>query len=300
MTVLITGATGLIGQEIVKICHAEGITVHYLTTSKSKLKSDPNYKGFYWNPDNNEIDHKCFEGVSAIINMVGATIAKRWTDSYKKIILESRTKTAALLQNTIEKHNYSIDQVVSASAIGIYPSSYVNYYEETNTEISSTFLGDVVNAWEDVVDGFKTPTYRVAKIRIGLVLASDEGALPKMVQPIKLGLGAPLGSGKQWQSWIHVKDLANMFVFALRNGLEGIYNGVAPNPVTNRDLTKIAAKVLKRPLLLPNVPKFALKLVLGEMHILLFESQRVSSQKMEIEGFDYTYANLKPALEDLL
>ena len=108
MTVLITGATGLIGQEIVKICHAEGITVHYLTTSKSKLKSDSNYKGFYWNPDNNEIDHKCFEGVSAIINMVGATIAKRWTDSYKKIILESRTKTADAFPSmtAAEKQNY--------------------------------------------------------------------------------------------------------------------------------------------------------------------------------------------------
>ena len=98
MTVLITGATGLIGQEIVKKCHAEGINVHYLTTSKSKLSTDSNYKGFYWNPNNNEIDHNCFDGVSAIINMVGASISKRWTDSYKTILLESRTKTAQLLQ----------------------------------------------------------------------------------------------------------------------------------------------------------------------------------------------------------
>ncbi|MDW5290963.1 NAD-dependent epimerase/dehydratase family protein [Formosa sp. PL04] len=166
MTVLITGATGLIGREIVKQCHSAGINVHYLTTSKSKLSSEPNYKGFYWNPENNEIDHLCFQGVHAIINMVGASIAKRWTDSYKKIIIESRTKTAQLLQDTIKLHNYNIEQVVSASAIGIYPSSLVNYYEEANTEISDSFLGNVVNQWEAAVDGFETIGCKVAKIRI--------------------------------------------------------------------------------------------------------------------------------------
>ena len=300
MTILITGATGLIGQEIVKQCHAEGITVHYLTTSKSKLSTDTNYKGFYWNPNNNEIDHTCFEGVSAIINMVGASISKRWTASYKKEILESRTKTAQLLQDTIKTHNYKIDQVVSASAIGIYPTSLVNYYEEDNTEISESFLGKVVHEWEAAVDGFKSLGCKVAKIRIGLVLAEEGGALPEIVKPIKFGAGAAFGSGEQWQSWIHVEDLAALFVFALQNNFEGIYNGVAPNPVSNEELTKAAASVLSRPLILPNIPKFAMKLVLGEMHILLFESQRVSSQKIEATGFNFKFANLRPALEDLL
>ncbi|WP_282031459.1 TIGR01777 family oxidoreductase [Winogradskyella eximia] len=300
MTVLITGATGLIGQEIVKKCHTEGINVHYLTTSKSKLSTDTNYKGFYWNPNKHEIDHKCFEGVTAIINMVGASISKRWTNSYKKEILDSRTKTAQLLQDTIKTHNYKIDHVVSASAIGIYPTSLVNYYEETNTEISDSFLGKVVHQWEAAVDGFKDLGCKVAKIRIGLVLAKDGGALPEIVKPIKFGAGAAFGSGKQWQSWIHVKDLAALFVYAVQHRLEGIYNGVAPNAVSNKELTKAAAKVLRRPLLLPNIPKFAMKLVLGEMHILLFESQRVCSKKVESEGFDFKYVNLKPALEDLL
>ena len=130
MTVLITGATGLIGKEIVKQCQDEGINIHYLTTSKSKLSTEPNYKGFYWNPNNNEIDHNCFKGVTTIINLVGASISERWTDSYKKEILESRTKTAQLLQDTIKTHNYKIEHVVSASAIGIYPTSLVKYYEE--------------------------------------------------------------------------------------------------------------------------------------------------------------------------
>lgn len=295
-----TGATGLIGQKIVKLCHAEGISVHYLTTSKSKLTTEDNYKGFYWNPNKNEIDHKCFQGVSSIVNLVGATISKRWTEDYKKIILESRTKTAELLQDTIKKHNYKIDYVVSASAIGIYPSSFVNFYDEENTEISETFLGEVVAAWENAVDNFKSLGCKVAKVRIGLVLAENDGALPKMAKPIKYGVGSPFGSGKQWQSWIHVEDLARLFIYALQYQLIGLYNGVAPNPVTNNDLTKVIANVLNRPLILPNIPKFAMNLVLGEMHILLFESQRVSSQKIENKGFYFKYANLRPALEDLL
>ncbi len=300
MTVLITGATGLIGQEIVKQCHAEDINVHYLTTSKSKLSTEANYKGFYWNPTNNDIDHTCFEGVTAIINLVGASISKRWTEDYKKEILESRTKTAQLLQDTIKAHNYKIDHVVSASAIGIYPTSLVNYYEETNTEISESFLGKVVHEWEATVDGFEALGCKVAKIRIGLVLAKDGGALPEIIKPMKFCAGAAFGSGKQWQSWIHVEDLATLFVFALQNKLEGIYNGVAPNPVSNEELTKVAAGVLERPLLLPNIPKFPMKLALGEMHMLLFESQRVSSHKIETAGFNFHFVNLRPALEDLL
>ncbi|WP_458629155.1 TIGR01777 family oxidoreductase [Winogradskyella sp. PC D3.3] len=300
MTVLITGATGLIGQEIVKQCHDKGIDVHYLTTSKSKLNTDTNYKGFYWNPKTKEIDHNCFNGVTAIINMVGASISKRWTDSYKKEIIDSRTKTAQLLQDTIKAHHYKIEHVVSASAIGIYPTSLVNYYEESNTEISESFLGKVVHQWETTVDGFKSLGCKVAKIRIGLVLAKDGGALPEIIKPIKYGAGAAFGSGKQWQSWIHIEDLASLFVFAVQHHFEGIYNGVAPNAVTHKELTKATAKVLHRPLLLPNIPKFLMKLILGDMHILLFESQRVSSKKVETEGFNFKYANLRPALKDLL
>jgi len=300
MTVLITGATGLIGQEIVKQCHEQDINVHYLTTSKSKLSKETNYKGFYWNPDANEIDHKCFEGVSAIINLVGASISKRWTSSYKKEILESRTKTAQLLQQTIKAHNYKVEHVISASAIGIYPSNLTNYYDETFSEVSDTFLGTVVKEWESAVDGFKTLGCKVAKIRIGLVLAKNGGALPEIIKPMKLGAGAAFGSGEQWQSWIHIEDLAAFFVFSLQQRLEGVYNCVAPNAVTNEELTKTVANVLDKPLILPNIPKFAMKLALGDMHILLFESQRVCSLKTEATGFNFKFVNLKPALEDLL
>ncbi|NJX16336.1 TIGR01777 family oxidoreductase [Tamlana crocina] len=300
MRILITGATGLIGQEIVKLCHEKDIQVHYLTTSKSKIENQENYKGFYWNPKDEYIDTQCFDGVDTIIHLAGATVAKRWTPAYKKTIINSRKNTTELLINNLKGENHQIKHVVSASAIGVYPDSLTNYYDQTFNQISPTFLGKVVHIWEKAVDGFAKVGVEVSKIRIGLVLSEKGGALPQMAKPIKLGLGAAFGSGKQWQSWIHITDLARMFLYVAENQLSGIYNGVAPNTVSNTDVTKTVAKVLKKPLFLPNIPQFFMKLVLGEMHILLFESQRVSSKTIEDKGFHYKFNYLEPALIDLL
>jgi len=300
MRVLITGATGLIGQEMVKLCHEKDIKVNYLTTSKSKIVQEENYKGFYWNPKAKEIDADCFKGVDAIVHLAGATVSKRWTPSYKKEILSSRTETTALLVNTLKELTHTVKQVVSASAIGIYPDSLINYYDESHNEISSSFLGQVVSVWEQASDEFLKLNITVSKIRIGLVLSNKGGALMEIVKPIKFGLGAAFGNGKQWQSWIHIQDLANLFLYVLQNNLKGVYDGVAPNPTSNSELTKTAASVLHKPLFMPNIPKFFMKLVLGEMHILLFESQRVSSKKIADEGFLFKFNYLEPALNNLL
>ncbi|MFB9057737.1 TIGR01777 family oxidoreductase [Mariniflexile ostreae] len=300
MRILITGATGLIGQEIVKLCHKEQILVNYLTTSKSKITSAKEYQGFYWNPKENEIDTACFKDVEVIIHLAGASIAKRWTSSYKNEILSSRIIPTQLLIETIKKGNYPIKQVVSASAIGIYPDCRTHYYDETFNESYDSFLYQVVQQWEQAVDGFSTLGIIVSKLRTGLVLSEKGGALPQIVNPIKLGLGAAFGTGKQWQSWIHIEDLAHIYLYVLKQRLEGVYNAVAPNAVTNKELTKTAAQVLERPLFLPNIPKGLMKLILGDMHTLLFASQRVSSKKIEDEGFDFEFHHLKPALVDVL
>jgi len=300
MRVLVTGATGLIGQEMVKLCHEKDIKVNYLTTSKSKIVQEENYKGFYWNPKAKEIDADCFKEVDAIVHLAGATVSKRWTPSYKKEILSSRTETTALLVNTLKELTHTVKQVVSASAIGIYPDSLINYYDESHNEISSSFLGQVVSVWEQASDEFLKLNITVSKIRIGLVLSNKGGALMEIVKPIKFGLGAAFGNGKQWQSWIHIQDLANLFLHVLQNNLKGVYDGVAPNPTSNSELTKTAASVLHKPLFMPNIPKFFMKLVLGEMHILLFESQRVSSKKIADEGFLFKFNYLEPALNNLL
>lgn len=301
MKVLITGATGLIGEAIVKQCRKNGISVHYLTTSKSKLNQDPNYKGFYWNPSTGEMDNSCFEGVDAIINLAGSTISERWTKRQKANILQSRLLSLSLLKQSLKQQNHTVKHLISASGIGVYPSSLTNYYEETFPEISPTFLGDVVKQWESAADDFSSIGIKVSKVRIGLVLSKDGGALPQMAKPIKFWMGAAFGSGEQWQSWIHITDLSRLFIFVLTQRLEGgVYNAVSPNPVTNTQLIKAIAKTLHRPLILPNIPKIFMKLVLGEMHLLLFESQRVSSKKIEENGFRFKYHHLEPALVKLL
>lgn len=300
MTVLITGATGLIGSEIVKQCHKENIAVHYLTTSEEKIETKPNYKGFLWNTKEGTIDIKCFQNVETIINLAGATISERWTDSHKKAILDSRLQSLQLLKESLYKTEHQVKHLISASAIGVYPDSLTNYYEEDYPEISESFLGEVVEKWEAKVDEFKALDFKISKVRIGLVMSADGGALPEMMKPINLGAGVAFGKGTQWQSWIHITDLASIFVYVMQNKLEGIFNGVAPNPVTNNDLTKAVAKTLDKPLFLPNIPEFVMKLILGEMHILLFESQRVCSKKIQEEGFSFEYSNLQPALDDLL
>lgn len=300
MRLLITGATGLIGNEIVKKCHQQNIDVNYLTTRKSKIEQKNNYKGFYWNVENQEIDTACFKNVDAIIHLAGASISNRWTPSYKNKIISSRVNSTLLLIKALKGETHSIKHVVSGSAIGVYPDSLTNYYDESFNGENDSFLGEVVKKWEAAVDGFSTLDIHVSKIRTGLVLSYKGGALPEMVKPIKFGIGAAFGNGKHWQSWIHISDLANMFLFLLEQKLYGVYNGVAPNPETNKALTKVIAKVVNRPLLLPNIPKFVMKIILGDMHQLLFDSQRVSSKKIEDQNFLFEYHHLKPALEDLL
>ncbi|MGS2740560.1 TIGR01777 family oxidoreductase [Sinomicrobium sp. M5D2P17] len=301
MRVLITGATGLIGSEIVRLCEQRGIEVHYLTTSRSKIKQTDTCKGFYWDPDKGDIDRACLDGVDIIINLAGETIAQRWTPGRRKRILESRILSLQLLHRTLACENgHRVKMLLSASAIGYYPDSEVHYYDEDEPEADDSFPGKVITEWEAAADSVERLGIKVAKIRIGLVLSAKGGALPQMAGPVKCFAGAPLGNGKQWQSWIHIKDLAEIFLFVAEKGLPGIFNGVAPNPVTNEKLTKEIAHVLHKPLFLPNVPRFVMRCLLGEMSYLLFSSQRVSSRKITDMGFLFKYSSIKPALEDLL
>lgn len=300
MRVLITGATGLVGSEIVKKCLEKNICVHYLTTSHSKIEENENYKGFFWDPKKGEIDCSCLQEVDAIIHLAGATISKSWTPQYKTEILESRILSGNILFNAIQKNKHQIKHFISASGINIYPSDFNENYTEDSDKVDETFLGNVVTSWEEIADKFSVFDIKVSKIRTGMVLDQEEGALPEIIKPIKLGAGASLASGKQWQSWIHIEDIARLYVYVLENQLEGVYNAVAPNPVTNKELTKLVAKKLDKTIWLPNVPAFALKLILGEMATLVISSQKVSSQKIEQEGFQFKYPELDKALTDLL
>lgn len=299
MRILITGATGLIGKELVKLVLTKGHSVHYLTTSMSKIENKPNYQGFYWNPQQGKIDENCIYEVDVIIHLAGANIAKRWTDKYKQEIIESRTLSSELLYNLVRKHSNQVKQIISASGTASYPESFSKVYDETTVETEDSFLSNVVKKWEEGVDRFEVLGLKTSKLRTGIVLSNQGGALPEMVKPIKLGLGAVMGNGNQIQSWIHIKDLVSMYCFVMENQLEGIFNAVAPNPVTNQVFTKEIAKVLKKPLFLPNIPQFIMKLVLGEMSYLLFSSKNLSSQKIIGQGFDFQFPKIEQAITDL-
>ena len=300
MTILITGATGLVGQELVSLLLQNGHTVHYLSTSNNKLVTNSNYKGFYWNPKTAEIDTDSLADVEVVVHLAGASVAKKWTKSYKDEIIDSRVLSTKLLFQTLQNTPNHVKQIVSASAIGIYPDSLTNIYHESDLDIDVSFLGNVVKLWENEVNQFEKLQLIVSKIRIGIVLAKNGGALQEMVKPIQYGVGAAFGSGEQYQSWIHIQDLVAIFYHVIENKLPGIYNGVSPYPVTNTELTKSIAKTLNKPFFLPNIPRFVMQLILGEMHQILFSSQHVSCRKLLDENFQFKFASLDKALNDLL
>lgn len=299
MRVLITGATGLVGKNITRLFHEKGINVSYLTTSKDKIQKIENFRGYYWDPKKGEIDVHCLEGVGAIINLAGASVFQPWTKKNKRAILQSRLDSLKLLYKTLKENEHTVAQLASASAIGIYPSSYQKMYYEDASETSEGFLGQVVQKWEAAAEEFNQINLRVAKVRTGLVLANEGGALPQMLRPLKYGLGTSLGTGKQWQSWIHIDDLARIFLHIIENGLTGTYNAVAPNPVTNKQFIEQLADVMGKKVWLPKVPAFAIKTLMGEMSSLVLASQLVSSDKIEKTGFSFHYVNLKQALDNL-
>lgn len=300
MNILITGATGLIGKKMVSLLKKDNHIIHYLSTSKAKIKHESNYKGFYWNPSKGEIDLAAFEDVSVVIHLAGASVSKKWTRAYKNEIIQSRVQTANLLFKTLQSHPNKVKQFVAASAVGIYPNDLTAIYNEDDSKIDDSFLGEVTQLWEESTNLFKSLPLLVTTIRIGVVLAKESGALVEMTKPIKYGFGAVLASGKQYVSWIHIDDLVAIFKYVIDHNLEGIYNAVSPYPTTNEELTKAIAKTIHKPLFLPNVPKFMLRFLLGEMHKIVTTSQHVSSRKILDSGFQFQFASLSKSLQNLL
>lgn len=278
----------------------KNIAVNYLTRRREKLGGATDCSGYYWNPSKGEIDTDCFEGVTAIINLAGAPIAQKWTKANKEEILNSRVQSLKTIRNGIEERGTdSIRSLISASAIGIYPDSLTTFYTEDEREKATGFAGSVVASWEQELNGFESLIQKIAVVRIGLVLSDNGGALVKMAKPVRFGAGAAFGTGEQWQSWIHIRDLSRIFLFIIEKDLKGIYNGVAPNPITQNKLIKELAKTLNKPLILPNIPKGVLRIFFGEMSQILTSSQRVCSKKIESKGFVFKYLNICRALEEI-
>ena len=300
MKVLIAGATGLIGNKLSKALQEAGHEVHFLSRNKSRLGPGPLGTGFYWDPDNGEMDLAALDGVRKIVNLAGAPVAKPWTKAHKKRIIDSRTNAAAVLHQAITSQGVQIAQYLSASGIAAYASDAQAWYTETAPTDTRSFLGKVVQQWEAAADSFKELGVTVAKIRIGLVLADQGGAFPALAKPVRMGVGSPLGTGEQWQSWIHIDDLVGQMCFILDNSLEGVYNGVGPNPVTQKRFLSLLAQKYGRKIWLPAVPAGLLKLVMGQRASIVLDSQRVSSERLQDLGYEFQFHNLESALDQLL
>lgn len=296
--ILITGASGLIGSRLTELLMQRGYLVSHLGRG---VKSGA-VPSFSWNIEKETLDSQALVGIDTIIHLAGAGIAdKPWSTQRKKEILESRTHSTQLLFKELAKGNHSVSSFISASAIGYYGFSLKETELTEESSPGHDFLATVTGLWEEEIDKLSTLQLRVAKVRIGIVLSEKGGALKPMLLPIKLGLGSPLGSGRQMLSWIHLDDLCNMFIhLAEKDQLSGAFNGTGPYAVSNKEFTKAIAKELGRPLFLPNIPSFVLKLLLGEMADLVLQGSVVSSQKIQNSGFAFRFSSLGEALENLL
>jgi uncharacterized protein (TIGR01777 family) len=294
--ILLTGGTGLIGLKLTQQLLEKGYQVSHLSRSPGK---DSRVKTYLWDVGKGQIDEHCIDGVDMIVHLAGAGIAdKRWTDQRKKELINSRTKSIELVYGLLRNKKLRVNSVISASAIGYYGDRG----DELLTELSLSangFLAKCCAAWENAVDLGKEFNLRIVKFRTGVVL-DNGGALKKIAMPIKFYVGSPIGNGRQWVPWIHWKDVADMYIYAIENEkIDGVYNMVSPNPLTNKQLTRAVAKQLHKPLWMPNVPAAILKLLMGEMSTIVLGSTKVSAKKIEDARFQFKYPDIESALKEI-
>jgi uncharacterized protein (TIGR01777 family) len=290
--VLITGGSGLIGSAIRKELKNQGIEYTYLTTSASRAKDSA--EAFHWNPREGSMDEKALEGVDTVVHLAGSTINQPWTEKGKKDIIDSRVESTQTLLKALQNIPHSVKRVVVASAIGWYKNEFENWQKEDDSP-GEGFLSEAVIRWEEELQ--KLHDYNLAIVRVGVVLSKDGGALPTIVLPVKLGIGGPIGSGKQYMPWVHIDDIVGIFMFLMENhDKKGIYNGVAPEPETNAAFTKKLAKALRRPAFFPAVPSFMMRLILGERADMVLRSSKVSAEKISQAGYTFKFSKLENAL----
>ena len=259
---------------------------------------ESSFPTFLWDLKKNQMDVGALEKNEVIIHLAATPIAPgRWTKKRRKEILESRTRSSRLLYEQLARHENQVTTFISASAIGYYGWDRDGKVFTLSDGRGAGFLAEVVEQWEEEVDQIKRLGVRVIKLRMGMVLSLKGGALPVMLKPFQWGLGSPLGSGKQMLNWIHLTDLCRLVSFMLENAnLEGPVNAVSPNPITNREMTLQLGKFLDKPIWLPPVPGFLLRLILGEMASIVLEGNPVSGQDLLEKGFTFQYPTFEAVL----
>ena len=298
--VLISGGSGFIGSHLASLLVSKGYSVSVLSRTEKQNRDGISY--YKWDVAKMTIDENAVLKADFIIHLAGENIAeKRWTAKRKAEIIDSREQSTQLLYSVLKKNNKKLEAFISASAIGIYGA--VNGQEICTEQMApaNDFLGYTCQKWEESLDFIENLNIRTVKIRTGLVLGKNEGFLSKLVPLFKNRLGSAIGSGEQYMPWIHIDDLCDMYLQAILNStMEGAYNAAILDDTTNTIFTKTLARIYGYSIWLPNVPAFILKLVMGEMAVIVLTGRRVSSDKIEQVGFQFKFKNLEIALRDCL
>ncbi len=294
MKVFVTGASGLIGSRLCERLINRGDEVLALSRT-----ARPGKQGITWITGSTEDAsgwQSAIDGCDAVVNLAGENVGQRWGSKKRQLIVESRISITKRLVEAVGLAEHKPKVFVSTSAVGYYGTDLTETFDEHSPN-GTGFLADLCKQWEEAAHAVQAHGVRLAIVRVGVVLSKDGGALPKIAAPIRAFVGGPLGNGRQWMSWIHIDDIVNLFIHAIdHEQAEGVINGVAPEPLTNADLTQAVAKTLKRPAWLA-APGFALRAGLGEMaNEMLLSGQRVTSKEMEQWGFVCGYDNVERAL----
>lgn len=297
--VLITGGTGLVGTALSKYLKEKGINPVILSRNPKANSEFPMYK---WDVNKDEIDEAAFDGVDYIVHLAGANLGeKRWSKKRKQVLINSRVKSAELLFETIKKGNYNIKAFISASAVGIYPSFTDNktVFNE-NSKLGNSFAAEICKSWESVADKFETIGIRTVKIRTGIVQDTKDPALEKILLSAKFGVLPAFGKGRHYYPWIHLKDLCRIYHTAIIDeNLNGPYNAVAPDCITNRHYTEAIKKVRKKGVIM-HIPAFFMKLLFGEMSEIMLRGTKVQSILHEKDKFEFEFPKISDAMKNLL
>lgn len=297
MNILITGGTGLVGKALVKKLEARGHEVRVLTRHES---DDP--KEFIWNISEKYIDEKAFDNLDCVIHLAGATISHLWNDSYKKEMYSSRVDAANLILDYCNKYNVVLKSFISASGVNYYGTfTSDEILTEESPVVQEDFLAKLCVDWEKAAYQFSSIAERVVCLRTSMVLAKKDGAYPLLKLIVDYNIGSAVGSGKQWMNWIHLEDLVNMYVFAVENtGVNGNYNALADDYVTNKIFMKKLASASKKFFLPINVPAFVLKTLMGDMSSIILKGTRADNKKIKSLGSDFKYNKLDDAFKNLV
>jgi uncharacterized protein (TIGR01777 family) len=305
--VLISGGTGLIGTKLTSHLTERHYEVILLTRNENLSSKNAGITYSFWDVKKQILDENIIKKADYIIHLAGAGVMdKKWTEDYKKEIVESRTNSSELLIKILKNYPNHVQSFVSASAIGWYgedkiPLAHKDGFIESDSPDKS-FLGETCVLWENSVHAVIESGIRLVKLRTGIVVSNDGGAFKEFKMPLKFGTAAILGNGKQIISWIHIDDLCRMYIEAMENkDLNGAYNAVAPTPVTNKKLIIQTAERLKNKFYIPiHIPTFFLKLIMGKRSIEILKSATVSCKKIKSTGFTFLYPTIESALEDLI